>query len=82
VVHPGGRLLLTQFWDSDVELTDGDDDARETDWTLHGLWPDLCDGSYDQYCGMAPRIENATEVLERHGQVELLQLMERYWIAK
>lgn len=32
-VHPGGRLILAQIWDSDVRA-DGD----EEDWSLHGLW--------------------------------------------
>lgn len=32
-VHPGGRILLTQFWDRDVHVG-----GAEEDWTLHGLW--------------------------------------------
>lgn len=32
-VYPGGRLLLTQFWDSKVHVG-----GSEEDWTLHGLW--------------------------------------------
>jgi ribonuclease T2 len=32
-VHPGGRLLLTQFWDQKVHAG-----GAEDDWTLHGLW--------------------------------------------
>lgn len=32
-VGPGGRLLLTQFWDSEVHAG-----GSEEDWTLHGLW--------------------------------------------
>ncbi|KAI1864969.1 uncharacterized protein JN550_008515 [Neoarthrinium moseri] len=76
-VYPGGRLLLTQFWDEVVHVG-----GSEEDWTLHGLWPDLCDGSYDQYCGMAPRFNNITEVLKHYGQDELLGFMNRYWVAK
>ncbi|KAI0101575.1 ribonuclease Trv [Nemania sp. FL0031] len=75
-IHPGGRLLLTQFWDEEVHVGGG-----EEDWTLHGLWPDLCDGSYDQYCGMTPRFNNITAVLEHYGQEELVESMNRYWIA-
>lgn len=32
-VHPGGRILLTQFWDQHSHAL-----GAETDWTLHGLW--------------------------------------------
>ncbi|KAI1199916.1 ribonuclease Trv [Nemania serpens] len=75
-IHPGGRLLLTQFWDEEIHVGGGEDD-----WTLHGLWPDLCDGSYDQYCGMTPRFNNITAVLEHYDQGELVADMNRYWLA-
>ena len=32
-VYPGGRLLLTQFWDEKIHVG-----GAETDWTVHGLW--------------------------------------------
>ena len=32
-VHPGGQILLTQFWDTDVHVG-----GAEEDWTVHGLW--------------------------------------------
>ncbi|KAI0598892.1 ribonuclease T2 family protein [Biscogniauxia sp. FL1348] len=76
-VYPGGRLLLTQFWDEEAHVG-----GAEEDWTLHGLWPDLCDGSFDQFCGMAPKFNNITEVLEQYDQGELVEYMNRYWVAK
>ena len=75
-IYPGGRLLLTQFWDDTVHVGGSDQD-----WTLHGLWPDLCDGSYDQYCGMTPRFNNITDTLKQYNQTGLLENMERYWVA-
>lgn len=106
-VHPGGRMLLTQFWDTHVHAG-----GAEEDWTLHGLWcvyspwsrccrgllvlslqaktadslssrerPDLCDGTYDQFCHMTPSYSNITEVLHHHGQHELVKFMDRYWLA-
>ncbi len=32
-VHPGGRLVLAQFWDPEIHAS-----GAEEDWTLHGLW--------------------------------------------
>ncbi|KAI1327956.1 ribonuclease Trv [Xylariaceae sp. FL0255] len=75
-VHPGGRMLLTQFWDEEIHVG-----GAETDWTLHGLWPDLCDGSYDQYCGMTPTFNNISTVLKHYDQGELIEFMNRYWVA-
>ncbi|KAI3339865.1 ribonuclease Trv [Ustulina deusta] len=75
-IYPGGRLLLTQFWDEEIHVG-----GSEDDWTLHGLWPDLCDGSYDQFCGMTPRFSNITAVLEHYDQHELIEFMNRYWVA-
>lgn len=75
-IYPSGRLLLAQFWDREVHAG-----GAEEDWTLHGLWPDLCDGSYKAYCGMTPHFENITDILESHGQHELVAHMNRYWVA-
>jgi len=100
-VYPGGRILLTQFWDQQVHAG-----GAEEDWTLHGLWfvldrfplfnigitesnkalrdrcrPDHCDGSFDQFCRLTPEFHNITEVLGHYGQDELLEFMDRYWLA-
>ena len=32
-VYPGGRMLLTQFWDAEEQAPGSD-----KDWTIHGLW--------------------------------------------
>ena len=93
-VHPAGRLLLTQFWDREIHGGADEDWTIHGLWhvpttrktgrgksanRLHR--PDLCDGSYDSYCSLAPRFDNITELLEHHGQKELLGLMNRYWVA-
>jgi ribonuclease T2 len=48
----GGLFLSTQFWDTYTGLeSEGQLLPAET-WTLHGLWPDFCNGSYTQYCDL------------------------------
>lgn len=37
-------MLQTQFWDT-APVT-----GPTTSWTVHGLWPDHCDGTFDASC--------------------------------
>lgn len=71
--YPGGVLLQTQFWDYYPPI--GPDDM----FTLHGLWPDRCDGQYDQFCDSSMEIESATKILESFGETELLAKMSKFW---
>ncbi|PLB33426.1 T2 family ribonuclease [Aspergillus candidus] len=70
---PGGALLLTQFWDTDPVT--GPDDS----WTLHGLWPDNCDGTYESNCDNSREYSNITDILEGQERTELLADMNKYW---
>lgn len=56
-IYPGGQLLQTQFWDTGPSVGPSDS------WTLHGLWPDLCDGSYPSYCHSAPAYGNVSAII-------------------
>ncbi|KAG8726874.1 ribonuclease T2-like [Ceratobasidium sp. 423] len=69
---PGGQFLLTQFWNFT-----GPDDS----WTIHGLWPDHCDGTYEEYCAPKRALLNITAVLEQSGQQKLLNYMNKYWLS-
>ncbi|KJX99514.1 ribonuclease t2 like protein [Zymoseptoria brevis] len=44
----GGLILSTQFWD-----TWSENPLPPNEFTLHGLWPDFCNGSYTQYCDLS-----------------------------
>ncbi|GAB1208615.1 hypothetical protein APSETT445_007366 [Aspergillus pseudonomiae] len=70
---PGGALLQTQFWDTDPPAGPSDS------WTIHGLWPDNCDGSYEQYCDKSREYSNITAIIQEQGQTELLSYMKKYW---
>jgi hypothetical protein len=42
--------------------------------------PDLCDGTYPQFCNYAPTYGSITSILEDAGQTELLEYMRTYWL--
>ena len=70
---PGGQLLQTQFWDSNPPTGPSDS------WTIHGLWPDHCDGTYDANCDAARAYTNITQILQAAGATDLLSYMNIYW---
>lgn len=70
--HPGGVVLQTQFWDYNPAI--GPSDL----WTLHGLWPDNCDGSFEQFCDLSLEINDVTSIIGEHSP-ELLEEMKVVW---
>ncbi|KAI4240970.1 MAG: hypothetical protein L6R40_004850 [Gallowayella cf. fulva] len=70
---PGGQLLQTQFWDTNPPTGPSDS------WTVHGLWPDHCDGTFDQYCDPNRQYTNITSIISAAGQTDLLNYMNTYW---
>lgn len=48
----GGLVLSTQYWDTYTGLESSGQMLPRNTWTLHGLWPDFCNGSYTQYCDL------------------------------
>ncbi|TGJ82469.1 hypothetical protein E0Z10_g6307 [Xylaria hypoxylon] len=69
---PGGDVLLTQFWDTAPSTGPSDS------WTVHGLWPDNCDGSYEQYCDQNRQYTNITAILQEKALCTL-KTMQTYW---
>lgn len=72
---PGGVLLQTQFWDYNPAV--GADD----EWTLHGLWPDNCDGTYAQFCDSSLEIQGSVEniVKNEFNDADLYSKMSKVW---
>ncbi|KAJ5259222.1 Ribonuclease T2 [Penicillium angulare] len=73
--YPGGALLQTQFWDTDPAT--GPDDS----WTIHGLWPDNCDGTYQSSCDSSREYTNITEILKSQDRSDLVTYMDKYWVS-
>ncbi|KAJ5594817.1 uncharacterized protein N7459_001025 [Penicillium hispanicum] len=71
--YPGGQMLQTQFWDVDPAV--GPDDS----WTIHGLWPDHCNGGFDQFCDSRRKYSNISLILVDSGRGDLLEYMSEYW---
>ncbi|KAI0144587.1 ribonuclease T2 [Xylariaceae sp. FL1272] len=73
VVRPGGQLLMTQFWDTDPVTGPSDS------WTIHGLWPDNCDGTYEENCDSSREYTDITSLLSNAGESDLVSFMQDYW---
>ncbi|KAI0409238.1 putative ribonuclease T2 [Xylaria palmicola] len=73
VNKPGGLFLQPQFWDTDPVT--GPDDS----WTIHGLWPDNCDGTYEEECDSSREYSDLTSILEDNGKSDLVSYMKEYW---
>ncbi|KAI2636161.1 ribonuclease T2-like protein [Xylaria nigripes] len=69
---PGGAILQTQFWDTDPPTGPADS------WTVHGLWPDYCDGTFDESCDPSREYTNITAILKEKAP-STLAAMQTYW---
>jgi ribonuclease T2 len=72
---PGGVLVLTQFWNYNPSLGPVDE------FTLHGLWPDKCDGTYDASCNPSLNIKGSVEsiLVGGFGDAALYAYMKDNW---
>ncbi|KAJ5750001.1 hypothetical protein N7533_007029 [Penicillium manginii] len=71
--YPGGQMMQTQFWDVDPPV------GPDNSWTIHGLWPDHCDGGFDQFCDHKRQYSNISLILVDSGRGDLLEYMSEYW---
>ncbi|SCU82812.1 LADA_0C08108g1_1 [Lachancea dasiensis] len=95
--YPGGVMLQTQFWDysppNGMNSGHWSDELENhlgpnTSFTNHGLWPDNCDGGYQQFCDNSRQIDDVYNLLkseqfnhdglEIQGQ-DLLHKMSKLW---
>lgn len=42
----GGLILSTEFWTWYSDVPENEGKFPQDSWTIHGLWPDFCNGSY------------------------------------
>lgn len=95
-----GIIMQTQFWDYDTSLLDKkkremyraevDSGVRkrasvEETFTIHGLWDDLCDGSYKQFCNADLEFTSSDDIedvlVNQFGRQDLYDFMLQYWIS-
>lgn len=72
---PGGLFQQVQFWDTDPST------GPDTSWTIHGLWPNNCDGTYSEDCDEKRAYTNITKLLQAAGQTSTLSYMQTYWVS-
>ncbi|CZR60563.1 related to Ribonuclease Trv [Phialocephala subalpina] len=72
---PGGLFQQVQFWDTDPAT--GPTDS----WTIHGLWPNNCDGTYSESCDKSRAYTDITTLLQNAGQTDTLSYMQTYWLS-
>jgi ribonuclease T2 len=95
-IYPGGQLLQTQFWDTSPAIGPDDSWTLHGLWyaPLSRLYhqietnnllfhrPDLCDGTYPQFCTSAPNYYNISDIISASQNPELLDFMNSYWLRR
>lgn len=84
--YPGGIFLQTQFWNykpskPDLNETEIINELGPLDsFTVHGLWPDNCSGSYEQFCDPPLFIDDAYHLLHKSNDtIPLYHFMKTFW---
>ncbi|KAF8313979.1 ribonuclease T2 [Clavulina sp. PMI_390] len=69
---PGGLLTQVQFWDTNPVT------GPVNSWTIHGLWPDHCDGTYSESCDSSRDYTDIGTILKNAGRTDLFTFMTNY----
>lgn len=87
----------TKKRDDEDEGEDEDEDDEDADeisdrgdinksFTIHGLWNDLCDGSYDQFCVPELEFQDSDDlqdvIVNQFGRNDLYNYMIKYWVGE
>ncbi|KAI0030964.1 ribonuclease T2-like protein [Vararia minispora EC-137] len=72
--NPGGLILQTQFWDTNPST------GPDNSWTVHGLWPDNCDGTFLENCDSSRDYKGISSLLEAAGASSTLNFMNTFWV--
>ncbi|CAL9729937.1 ribonuclease T2-like [Monosporozyma unispora] len=84
--YPGGIFLQSQFWNyrpsrqglNESELVNQLGPLES--FTVHGLWPDNCMGSYEQFCDKSLFIDDVYYLLHKQNEtIPLYDFMNLYW---
>lgn len=59
----GGLVLLTQFWSTYTGLESQGQLLPSDTWTLHGLWPDYCNGYVNTTLPGSPTLSQVTVLI-------------------
>ncbi|WWC68247.1 uncharacterized protein I206_102170 [Kwoniella pini CBS 10737] len=65
-----GLVLITQYWDTYTGLESEKSFLPLNSWTIHGLWPDRCDGSYGQYCDLSRQYDPFPSPNTTNGKID------------
>ncbi|KAF4611724.1 hypothetical protein D9613_004228 [Agrocybe pediades] len=71
---PGGLLLQTQFWDTNPST------GPSNSWTIHGLWPDNCDTTFEENCDPSRAYTGIANLLTSNGASDTLSFMNTHWV--
>lgn len=72
---PGGLFQQVQFWDTDPVT------GPTKSWTIHGLWPNKCDGTYSENCDSSRAYTDIGTLLKNAGQTSVYNYMNTYWVS-